>query len=422
MEKAYSDALMGVEGRLCPQQTVTPPNRLETTNRDLLLALLTASRRDSRQALIDEIRRITGQRHVLLSSSGRAAIAHILSLLPHQEVVIPAYTCPAVKMAALVAGKNIICVDCSKGGLNATSQDFEPEAVEGRVLIPTHIFGLPTDIDNICALAKARGCVTIEDAAAYFPMQTKRSGLGKIADFTVFSFERSKRIPAFRGAAIVVNNDQVLDPEILASNSLTTAKDQLPVRELLFSLIYNLVSQPWTYGRFVLPRILNSYMAPSNLEKMQSPYVARQSPFFNRAFTGYQAELVLRVLKRLEDIGQHIKKLVAVYNDCFASTTIQTFVNDTCDEKALLRYPIAIPGIERGEILRRALRGGLYLETNYESIIAPKEEQRVYPNACWAAENVVLLPLYRGLPLDAAETIGLRTLKISEGARVGRVR
>ena len=172
MEKAYSNALKGEKGRLCPRRTVIPPNRLETANRELLHALFAAPRRDSRQALIESIRRITGKRHVLLASSGRAAIAQILSLLPNQDVVIPAYTCPAVKMAALVAGKNIIYVDCSKGGLNATSDEFEPEAVKGRVLIPTHIFGLRTDMVNICELAQARGCVTIEDSAANFPLET----------------------------------------------------------------------------------------------------------------------------------------------------------------------------------------------------------------------------------------------------------
>ena len=69
------------------------------------------------------------------------------------------------------------------------------------------------------------------------------------------------------------------------------------------------------------------------------------------------------------------------------------------------------------EILRRALRRGLYLETNYERPLAPKPEQANFPNACWAAENVVLLPLYRRLSLEAAESIARRVVRISEEAR-----
>ena len=63
-----------------------------------------------------------------MAPSGRAAIAQILSVLPHQDVVMPAYTCPVVKTAAEVAGKRIIYVDCSAGSLNATSAEFEAEA------------------------------------------------------------------------------------------------------------------------------------------------------------------------------------------------------------------------------------------------------------------------------------------------------
>ena len=100
METAYANALREVEGRVCPWQSVTPPNRLETTNRELLLALYTSRGGEPREALREALRRITGRRHVFLAPSGRAAIAQILSALPSQEVVMPAYTCPAVKTAA----------------------------------------------------------------------------------------------------------------------------------------------------------------------------------------------------------------------------------------------------------------------------------------------------------------------------------
>lgn len=412
MEIAYSKALREIEGRVCPWQAVTPPNRLETTNRELLLGLYTSRGGEPREALREELRRITGRRHVFLAPSGRAAIAQILSMLPCHEVVIPAYTCPAVKMAAEVAGKRIIYVDCSAGGLNATSADFEAEARPGRVLLPTHLFGLPADIGNICALAKERGCVTIEDAAASFPSRPDGRLLGTFADFGVFSFERSKRLPAFRGAAIVVNNERMVDPEVFESHLAVPMKDRLPVRELLFSLIFNLATQPSVYGRFTVHRLLAGHRSTSSLKKAETLAAAHNTPFFNRTFHAYQADLVLRALNRWDAIGQHIENLVELYKRTFESTSVRTFITGNCDEKALLRFPIMLPGIERGEILRRALRCGLYLETNYESPLPPKSEHAKYPNACWAAENVVLLPLYRRLSLEAAETIGRRVVGI----------
>lgn len=417
MEKAYSHALTGIKGRLCPWKSVTPLNRLETENRELLLALYTSRRGEPLEALREALRCITGRRHVFLAPSGRAAIAQILSMLPHQEVVMPAYTCPVVKTAAEVAGKRIIYVDCSAGNLNATSAEFEPEARPGRVLLPTHVFGLPTDIDNICALAKERGCVTIEDAAASFPLRPGGRLLGTVADYGVLSFERSKRLPAFRGGAIVVNNECMVGPKVFESRPAVLAKNRFPVRELMSSLIYNLATQPSVYGRFTVHRLLRGYRLTSAIEKVQTAVEAHNTPFYDCAFHPYQADLVLRALKRRDAVGQHIENLVGVYKRVFASSPVQTFITDACQAKALLRFPIVIPGIDRGEFLRRALRRGLYLETNYERLLAAKSEHAKFPNACWAADNVVLLPLYRRLSLEAAETIAQRVVRISEKDR-----
>jgi dTDP-4-amino-4,6-dideoxygalactose transaminase len=245
---------------------VTPPNRLETTNGELLLGLLAARRGDPKKALVETLRRMTGREHVFLAPSGRAAIAQILSALPHHEVVMPAYTCPVVKTAVEVAGKRIIYVDCARGSLNAMSAEFEQEARHGHVLLPTHIFGIPTDIDNICVLARERGCVTIEDGAAAFPSRPGGRLLGTGADFAVFSFERSKRLPAFRGAAIVVNNETLVDPALLATPIGGRSANALPAKEILLSLAFNLATMPALYGRFTVHRLLErhrSARAPS---------------------------------------------------------------------------------------------------------------------------------------------------------------
>ena len=259
--------------------------------------------------------------------------------------------------------------------------------------------------------------MTIEDAAASFPSRPDGRLLGTVADFGVFSFERSKRLPAFRGAAIIVNNERVVDPKVFESHPAVPLKDGLPVRELLFSLIYNLATQPWVYGRFTVHRILKGHRSTLDSEKAQPMAAARNTPFFNRSFHAYQADLVLRAINRWGALGQHIEQLVAVYKRTFASTAVRTFVSGACDEKALLRFPIILPGIDRDEILRRALRCGLYLETNYESPLASKSEHAKYPNAFRAADNVVLLPLYRRLSLGAAESIARKVVRIYEEIR-----
>ena len=215
MEVAYSQALKGATETLQTGSGFFPLNRLETSNWDFLASLPGLRNRDALSRLHDRFRELTGRNHIFFAPSCRAAIAQILYLLPQQEVVMPAYTCAVVKLAAQAAKKTIIYADVAQGSVNSTSAEFEPHAKPGRILIPTHLFGIPTDVENICELARRRGCLTIEDAAPSIIEARGKGKIGTFSDYGVFSFERSKRLPAFRGALIVVNNESVIEPEKL---------------------------------------------------------------------------------------------------------------------------------------------------------------------------------------------------------------
>lgn len=404
MEVAYSEMLRDNVGARYPRRSVHPPNRLETRNWDILAAVPMLNGLNTLSALREFLGRLTGRKHIFFAPSCRAAIAQVLSLLPQQEVVMPAFTCPVVKTAVQVAGKRIIYVDTAPGQVNSTSVQFEQCAVPGRVLLPTHLFGIPTDIEAICELARDRGCVTIEDGAASLGVKYNGRHLGTFGDFSIFSFERSKRFPAFRGAAIVVNNEQVIDPGRLASLRLTETVRGLPIRDIAFALMYNAGTIPWIYGRLVLPRSLRKFAAWNPAMITDSPTEAIRSPFYTREFHPFQAALVLRMLSRLDRIRDQIRKLVSVYLDTLKNTSVVTLLPGNRDDAGLLRFPIALPRMNRALVLHLALQRGLFLETNYERILADEAPEGQFPNARWAARHLVLLPLYTALsPRNARE-------------------
>jgi dTDP-4-amino-4,6-dideoxygalactose transaminase len=412
MELGYAEAL-----RSCPvspyrRTTVVPPNRLDTSNFELLWELHRAWDCSAIEELRADIHKITGARHIIFAPSGRAAIAQVLKALPHHEVVIPAYTCPVVKTAVEFAGKRIRYVDISRNCLNATSGDYDKEATAGRVILPTHLFGIPTDIENICEMARERGCITIEDAAAALGTLWHGRPLGTFADVGIFSFERSKRFPAFRGAAIIVNNESVIDPESVRRTVVVPTQMQIPLRESIFAALYNAATQPWIYGRLVLPSLLRGHTAST--ADAEAPEEPSSSQFYSRAFVPYQAALVLRSLRRREQIRQHIARLVSIYDSVFAQTNVQTFLGTDYDQHGILRYPIAVRGISRPEFLRQALSRDLYLETNYERPLPPRNAWNCFPNSLWSAQNVVLLPLYRVLSERQAELIARKVAAIAQ--------
>ncbi len=403
MREVYSEILHEIKDRPHPRCSIIPPNRLEIRNKELFLALFETKWSRPLSELRVKLKEMTGAKQIVFAPSCRAAIALILSLLPQREVVLPAYTCPVVKNAALIAGKNVIYVDISKKSLNATSEEFAEKAKPGRILIPTHIFGLPTDIEAICNLAKTNDCIIIEDAAAAFGARLKGRLLGTFGDFGVFSFEKSKRLPAFRGAAIIVNNEKLIKAEMIEKIKLVDTELKLPIREIFQTIIYNITMIPWIYGRETLPLILRGYCRASYISDPKNLEAEKQTAFYKRAFHPYQAALVLRMLKRLDCIRARIAELVEVYKQILSDSGVITFIPPECDHAGLLRFPVALPHRDRREILRMALARGLFLEINYKQPLPEKHEWDRYPNAKWAAQNIILLPLYaRLLPNQAA--------------------
>jgi dTDP-4-amino-4,6-dideoxygalactose transaminase len=414
MEIAYAEALRSVQGNPCPR-TVVPRNKLEARNWDLLAGLAWIFHRDPLDALLDVLRSLTGQRHIFFTPSGQCAIAQVLSLLPQREVVMPACTCGVVKTAAEVAGKRIIYVDLARNSVNATSAEYAQAAKPGRILLATHLWGVPTDVEAICELAKDRNCVVIEDAVPAFGSRRNGRLLGTFADFGIFSFQRSKRLPAFGGGAIVVNNDQLIDPIKLGASRLVKSKRAMPFRELVLGLIYNFATTPWIYGRFTVPVLLRRHRDMPVPENANNQAGVTGTPNYTREFHPYQAELVLRMLRRMDEIREQVARLAAIYLDTFRNTSVATFLPPECDHAGLMRFPIALPGKDRGDVLRLALRRGMYLAANY-GVLPETSEYARFPNAVWAARNLVLLPLYRALSTQSAELLALHVIEIDKTA------
>lgn len=419
MEVAYAEALQTIHGNPCPWGTMVPLNRMEVRNRDLLGALPSLFRSDSMEVLRDALRDLTGRQNIVFAPSGRCAIAQILSLLPHEEVVMPAFTCDVVKSAVEVAGKRIIYVDLARNSVNATSAEYAEAAKPGRVLLVTHLFGIATDVEAIAALARERNCVVIEDAAGAFGSRRNGQLLGTFGDVGVFSFERSKRVSAFRGAAIVVNNDRLLDPARLEAARVVKTEREMPFREILRALVYNAVTIPWIYGRWVAPRLVQRYRNAPIIKEIRREEAVRE-PCFTREFHPYQADLALRVLRRFDDVRERIASLVSVYLDGLRNTPVISLLPPDCDRAALLRFPIVVRGRGRAEILRLALSRGVYLETNFERPLAVASEYPArYPNALWARQNLMLLPLYSTLEPPMAGILAQKLVEIASSPESG---
>jgi dTDP-4-amino-4,6-dideoxygalactose transaminase len=126
------------------------------------------------------------------------------------EVIVPPYTFVATASAVLECNATPVFADVDPATLN-----LDPAAVAAaitprtRALIPVHIGGLPCEMDELCALARAHDLVVIEDAAHAHGAEYKGRRVGGIGQLGCFSFQSSKNLTCGEGGAVLTSDPRL---------------------------------------------------------------------------------------------------------------------------------------------------------------------------------------------------------------------
>lgn len=175
----------------------------------------------------------------LLTTSARAAIALALEQLqisPGDEVLLPAYHCPAMRAPVEACGALPVFYRLDDS-LNIDLGDLEARLTpRSRCVMTVHFFGFPQDHGPVRALCDRRGLNLIEDCAHAFYGPRAAPQIGRSGDFAVGSL--MKFFPVFDGGCLV-------------SFRRRLARTHLQSRGLLFELkaLVNIIQLSAAWGR-----------------------------------------------------------------------------------------------------------------------------------------------------------------------------
>ena len=150
-------------------------------------------------------------KHVIAVNSGTSALhASLLSIGIKQgdEVILPSFTFVATANSVMAAGATPIFADINKQDYTIDVVDIEKKINKiTKAIIPVHLYGHPSNMNEINSIAREHSLYVIEDAcqslgSTYFQKQT-----GTLSDIGCFSFYASKVITTGEGGAIATNND-----------------------------------------------------------------------------------------------------------------------------------------------------------------------------------------------------------------------
>jgi dTDP-4-amino-4,6-dideoxygalactose transaminase len=177
-----------------------------------------------------------GTRFCVGVSSGTNAIYLALRAFdigPGDEVIVPAMSWVATANAVALAGATPVFVDIGDD-LNIDVASAEAAITpRTKAILPVHYTGRLCDVAAICALAKRRGLVVIEDAAQAFGAANDAGRAGGFGDAAAFSLNPMKVFPGFGEVGAVLVNDPQIAERLRALRYLGTVNKEICVEPSL---------------------------------------------------------------------------------------------------------------------------------------------------------------------------------------------
>ena len=152
-------------------------------------------------------------KYAIAMNSGTSGLHSALiaaGVKPGDEVITTPFTVLVDSSVPVIMDAKPVFADIQEG-----THNIDPNSVEKliskktKAIIPVSHDGLPYDIDAIKKIGQENDIVVIEDNAQAMLAEYKGRLVGKDADITMFSFERTKHVSCGEGGMLITNNEEL---------------------------------------------------------------------------------------------------------------------------------------------------------------------------------------------------------------------
>lgn len=364
-------------------KTLIPRVKVNYTLCDIFRALTCKGRSfKKRNMCIEELCKIFPNHYIKLVPSSRDAIYELLIRLPQKKVVIPAYTCMVVNEAVLLSGKEIVFSKTRKEDFNSSYI----ECIDGdSIVLATHQYGLPCDIEKIAAKCKETGAVLIEDCATSLGTTVNGKMTGTFGDFAFISLNASKTltVPPFGG--ILIGKDNKVLNDIEENSGWENPNFVFRIKALVRALAYVITKNSFIYKIFHWLTIDRK----GKLQRTEHEKPAEQkTDYYKFRFEEWQASILLKQLRNLNKIIEKRKYIYAFYDKNINNPLVEKPI---CNDNAVCtRYAILVN--DRKSFYRQCIAKGIDMDFSHCSIGCPKND--LYAEEHEMENKVLNLPFY----------------------------
>jgi UDP-2-acetamido-2-deoxy-ribo-hexuluronate aminotransferase len=167
-------------------------------------------------------------KHVIPCANGTDALQiamMTLNLKPGDEVICPAFTYVATAEVIGLLGLKPVMVDVDPLTFNLNVETIKKSIThKTKAIVPVHLYGQCTDMEDLLALAKKHHLFVIEDnaqaiGAEYKFLDGSIKKAGTVGDIGCTSFFPSKNLGCYGdGGALMTNNDELAEKIRMIAN------------------------------------------------------------------------------------------------------------------------------------------------------------------------------------------------------------
>ncbi len=302
----------------------------------------------------------------------------ILGIGEGDEVIVPAYTYTASASVVYHVGAKVVFVDVQRDSLEINYEELEKAITEKtKAIIPVDLAGIPCDYDRIFSV--------LENKKSLFKPNNKiQKAIGRIADFTSFSFHAVKNLTTAEGGALTWKTIPGIDDE-----------------EIYHQLqLYSLHGQN------------KDALAKTKLGAWEYDI---KGTWYKCNMTDVHAGIGLAQLSRYDEILKRRKEIITKYDNAFRPLGVKTLNHYTENHQSSGHlYITRVPNItleQRQEIIVKMAEAGIACNVHYKPLpmmtayINLGFNIKDYPNSYEQFKNEITLPLHTCLTDEDIEYV-----------------
>ena len=361
------------------------------------------------QAFADRV----GVPHAIATSYGRMAFKYLLQaydLPPGSEVIMPALTFWVVPEIARVSGLTPVFVDVDPDTFTLSPVAFEAAVTDRtRMVVPTHLWGLPCDMAPILEIAERYNLIVIEDCAHALGATYCGHQVGTMGHAAFFSFQTLKPLNSYGGGMAVTRHGPLAQRvRAFAENEpWPSLKD---ARWNLFrGRVQRISTRPNTFTWTLFPVALVASHLGIDASAWLWESVRPLEPLpddYHRRYTNVQAAIALEGLKCLDDWIERTRLHARQMDRALGGLAgVRTPVVPKDRTHVYYQYCARVP--DRDALARDCIRRGVDVETLHVDVctrLGLFGPPRASPAADRAAQ-AVQLPVYESLTDEQIERV-----------------